>query len=109
MENIIWLVDATMSLDHASVDKIIQLANNFAKSVDIVIDKRLRSVERWYWKHLTGSGTVEDSLAIHQASLARQLSIRFESRGVKYRVHRTNSSDDVLSTGQLVADNALLI
>lgn len=109
MKNIIWLVDANMSLEHAAVGKVIQLSNAFSKKVDIVLDKRVRGIERWYLKNFSNSEALEDSVAAHQNDIALELSNQFDLHGVDYAVHKATENDHVRSVEQLLSDDSMLV
>lgn len=94
MKQLLWLVDARNKLKNSSIDKAIQLATALQAPIHIIADKRVRAVERWYWK------TLDDSEAARQHNAQQQQTL-------SYIVRQLNDNDIAHKLTQISDSNCL--
>ena len=109
MKNIIWLVDINMAPNDPCANKVIQVANALNKRVDLVIDRRVRSTERWYWPHLLDDRNIAHDLDKRQNELADHLSKQFSAHDIELTIYQEANGDYLASLTKLLSEDELLI
>jgi nucleotide-binding universal stress UspA family protein len=87
MDKVIWFIDTrSPEIGHSTIKKIIDIVNSFAVPIDIILDKRTRSVERLY---LPDWPEDKQQLARHrtqQNQFASELQRSLSDKNIKHRI-----------------------
>ena len=85
-KKIMWFVDAQSPISASSYGKISTLASSLNASVTVMLDTRMRSLERWYWPKFDGFHKIKrDSEAI-KTTLKNNISQELNSRNVEHDI-----------------------
>ncbi|WP_045860852.1 universal stress protein [Teredinibacter purpureus] len=97
MNKVIWFIDARFTVSDITLQKVIEIATIFAVSIDIIVDKRIRSFERWYLPEWPQNTQLLEHSRTQQNQLTSYVQRSLGDNNIKHRVVDVIDADYLIS------------
>ncbi len=106
---LVWFIDSRVNYKKTSFNKVAYLATLYGSEIHVLIDKRVKAFERWYWPQLDPDNTLMNDSEAKFNQLKETLTKNFSQRGIQTTISGVEKTDHLTSLNQVLDDDNSLV